>query len=162
MALGCGDNDHGARLLLDFGDEPPVYGRAPFPTDALREGPRLGRIAGLDRMAEQHSDLIAVDLHALDGFGLRPTVEFFVQGAIDEATIPAATRLITDALMVLDVAPDAADTGAPVTYEWRYDPERRVIAGAPAVGTQLLPGTRYTAVPTTDVLCVDGTPVLGP
>ncbi len=157
----CGDNQHRARLVLDLSDEPPVYGRAPFPTDALREGPRLGLIAGLDRMAEQHSDLIAEHLHALDGFGLRPTVEFFVQGAIDEATIPATTRLITDALMVLDVDPDTAETGAPVPYEWRYDPERRVIAGAPAVGTQLREGTRYAAVLTTDVHGVDGTPVLG-
>lgn len=157
----CGDNDHNARLLLDFGDAPPVYGRSPFPTDALREGAHLGRIAGLEGMAQQHGDLIAQHLETLDGFGLRPTVEFFVQGALDEATVPATTRTLADALVVLDVDPDTAEAGAPLPFEWRYIRERNVIAGAPALGTQLREGTRYAAVLTKDVHGLDGQPVFG-
>jgi pimeloyl-ACP methyl ester carboxylesterase len=161
VGVACGDNHHQARLLLDFSDEPPLYGRAPFPTDALREGPQLGLIGGLDRMAEQHTDVIAEHLRALDGFGLRPTVEFFVQGEIDESTIPATTSAVGDALIVLDVDPQTAEAGAPVPYEWRYNAERHVIAGAPALGTQLHEGTRYAAVLTKDVHGVDGEPVFG-
>ncbi|HEY5926138.1 MAG TPA: hypothetical protein VIV11_30845 [Kofleriaceae bacterium] len=159
--VACGDNDHHARLVLDFGPEPPAYGRAPYPSDALREGPQLGLIAGLDHMAKQNSELIAQHLRALDGFGLRPTVEFFVQGAVDDTTVPAATRTLTDALIVLDVDPQTAEAGAPVPFEWRYDPVRNVIAGAPAMGTQLHEGTRYAAVLTTDVKGADGQPIYG-
>jgi pimeloyl-ACP methyl ester carboxylesterase len=161
LVIACGDNDHHARLLLDFGPDAPAYGRAPYPTDALREGPRLGPIAGLAGMAQQHHELIGAHLRELDGFGLRPTVEFFIQGAIDEDSIPAATRTLGDALMVLDVDPDTAEAGAPVPFEWRYDVARNVIAGAPAIGTQLREGTRYAAVLTTDVKGANGAPVYG-
>ncbi len=160
-AAACGDNQHQARLLLDFGPDAPTYGRAPFPSDAWREGPHLGRIAGLQGMAQQHHELIAEHLEALDGFGLRPTVEFFVEGALDEATIPAFTRTLDDALMVLDADADTAEAGAPLPFEWRYDPERQVISGAPAMGTQLREGTRYAAVLTTDVHGADGREVYG-
>src|SRR5688572_5111810 len=97
-AIACGDNNHHARLLLDFSSDAPLYGRAPFPTDAYREGAQLGLIGGLDAIARQHYDQIADHLKSLDGFGLRPTVEFFVEGAIDESTVPALTRELTDAL----------------------------------------------------------------
>lgn len=161
VSIACGDNEHQARLLLDFGPDAPEYGRAPFPSDAWREGPHLGRIAGLERMARQHSDLIARHLEALDGFGLRPTIEFFVQGALDESTVPAFTRTLDDALIVLDVDPQTAESGAPLPWEWRYDPERQVISGAPAMGTQLREGTRYAAVLTTDVHGADGLEIYG-
>ncbi|HEY5947085.1 MAG TPA: hypothetical protein VIV40_16390 [Kofleriaceae bacterium] len=160
-AFACGDNNHNARLLLDFGESAPLYGRAPFPSDAWREGPHLGLIRGLERMAQQHDELIAQHLQALDGFGLRPTIEFFVHGTIDESTIPAETHALQDALLVLDVDPQTAEAGAPVPYEWRYDAERQVIVGAPAIGTQLREGTRYAAVLTKDVHGGDGEPVYG-
>jgi pimeloyl-ACP methyl ester carboxylesterase len=158
----CGDNNHHARLLLDFDDAPPAYGRAPYPTDALREGPKLGLIQGLKgKMLDQHDELIAKDLAALDGFGLRPTVEFFVQGAIDDSTIPATSSALSDAVMVLDVDPQTAEEGAPLPFDWKYDPDRNVIVGAPAFGVQLREGTRYAAVLTTDVKGADGAPVFG-
>jgi hypothetical protein len=58
----CGDNQHSPRLLMDVSSEAPRYGRVPFPTDALREGPHLGRIQGLDLVAKQFSDRIAAHL----------------------------------------------------------------------------------------------------
>src|SRR5690606_9210824 len=103
--VACGDNMHPPRLLMDISEDAPVYGRAPFPTDALREGPRLGVIAGLDKVAQQHHALIADHLATVDGYGLRPTVEFFIQGPVDPATVPETTRSLSDALFVLDVDP---------------------------------------------------------
>lgn len=144
---------------MDVGEAAPAYGRVPFPTDALRAGPRLGRIDGLEAVAEQHHELIADHLTALDGYGLRPTVEFFVQGPIDPATVPATTRALTDSVFVLDVDPTTGERGAPLAYDWRYDPVRNVISGAPAMGVQLREGTRYAAVITTDVRGPDGLPV---
>lgn len=160
-AAACGDNTHSARLVLDFSAEPPAYGRAPFPTDALREGPHLGLIAGLDAIAPQHAGLIALHLEQLGGFGLRPTVEFFIRGPIDPATVPARTAALSDALVVLDVDPDTAENGAPLAFDWRYIPERNVIAGAPSIGTQLREGTTYAAVLTEDVHGENGEPVYG-
>jgi pimeloyl-ACP methyl ester carboxylesterase len=155
----CGDNQHPPRLLMDVSAEAPRYGRAPFPSDALREGPHLARIQGLELVAKQHGDLISAHLEPLDGFGLRPTVEFFIQGAIDPATVPERTQLLTDAVFVLDVDPDTGESGAPIPFEWRYDAVRNVIAGSPAMGIQLFEGTRYAAVITTDVRGPDGASV---
>lgn len=154
--VACGDNQHPPRLLMDVGEQAPAYGRAPFPTDALREGPTLGLISGLDAMAKQHHERIAAHLAELDGFGLRPTVEFFIQGPLDPETIPSATDTLTDAVFVLDVDPDTGESGAAIPFEWRYDAERNVVAGAPAMGVQLREGTRYAAVITTDIKGPDG------
>lgn len=159
MGLGlvaCGDNQHPPRVVMEIGDEAPAYGHSPFPTDALREGPLLGRLRGIDAMAKQHHELLSAHLATLDGYGLRPTVEFFLEGAIDPSTIPATTRSLTDAVFVLDVDPDTGESGAPIPFDWRYDPDRHVISGAPAMGTQLREGTRYAAVITTDVRNADG------
>ncbi len=144
---------------MDVSEDAPAYGRAPFPTDALREGNNLGKIGGLDAIARQYSDLIAEHLGTLSGFGLRPTVEFFVQGALDPESIPETTSALADALFVLDVDPNTPESGAPIPYDWRYDAERNVVIGAPAMGTQLREGTRYAAVMTTDVRGADGQPL---
>lgn len=143
---------------MDVGEEPPTYGRAPFPTDALRAGPKLGRVENLDAFVgvDTSADRLAAHLAELDGFGLRPTVEFFIQGAIDPATVPARTSALTDPVFVLEVDPDTAEAGAPIAFDWTYDAERGVIAGSPAMGVQLREGTRYAAVLTTDVKNADG------
>jgi pimeloyl-ACP methyl ester carboxylesterase len=164
--VGCGDNDHSARIVFDLSDDAPAYGRSPFPTDALLEGRKIGPIAGLDRMAKQHFDLIGAHLSTLDGWGLRPTIQFFIEGDLDPDTVPVATtRALTDALIVLDVDPDTGEDGAALPFDWRYvhDPatHRNFIAGSPAPGTQLREGTRYAAVVTTDVKATDGSPVFG-
>jgi pimeloyl-ACP methyl ester carboxylesterase len=144
---------------MDVGSEAPRYGRAPFPSDALREGPHLARIEGFDLVAKQFSDRIAEHLEPLDGFGLRPTVEFFLQGSIDPATVPETTSKLTDALFVLDADPETAESGAPISFDWKYDAVRNAIVGVPSMGVQLREGTRYAAVITTDVRNTDGDPV---
>jgi pimeloyl-ACP methyl ester carboxylesterase len=166
FAAACGDNDHNARIVFDLNDEAPEYGRSPFPTDALLEGRNIGPIAGLERMAKQHFDLIGAHLSTLDGWGLRPTVQFFIEGEIDPDTIPEdVTRSLDDALIVLDVDPDTGEDGAALPFEWRYVHDsathRNFIAGSPAMGTQLREGTRYAAIVTTDVKAPDGTSVFG-
>lgn len=159
--VACGDNIHPPRLLMDVSDEAPAYGRAPFPTDALRAGPKLGLLRGVDAFIglDDKADLVAAHLAQLDGFGLRPTVEFFIQGAIDPATVPATTRALTDSVFVLEVDPATLESGAPIAFDWRYDADRSVIAGSPAMGVQLREGTRYAAVLTDEVTNPEGLPV---
>lgn len=146
---------------MNLGEDAPAYGRTPFPTDAVRDGLHLGPIKGLERMAKQHGDLIGAHLATLDGFGLRPTIEFFFEGSVDEDTVPVLTRRLDDALIVMDVDPMTGEDGAAVPFEWKYDSERHVIAGSPVMGQQLREGTRYAAVLTTDVHGKDGEPVYG-
>ncbi len=151
--VGCGDNDHPPRLVMDVSDAAPRYGRAPFPSDALRDGLTLGRIAGIDSIVglDANAELVAAHLDELDGYGLRPTVEFFIQGALDPDTIPETTRALTDSVFVLEVDPATVEKGAPLSFDWRYDADRGVVIGSPSMGVQLREGTRYAAVITTDV-----------
>src|SRR5260221_6624415 len=92
----------------------PAYGEVPFPTDALREGDHLGTLVGLDKVVTHHSDLVAAHLAALDGFGLRPLVEFFIEGGdLDPDSI------VDGAAMLVDV-----DDGTPIAMDWHYDADR--------------------------------------
>ena len=74
----CGDTSHAVTVAMNATDKPPAYGTTPFPTDAVRDGDHLGAIAGLDALSAHHVDLITAHVAALDGFGLRPLVEFFI------------------------------------------------------------------------------------
>src|SRR5436190_23004427 len=104
-------------------------------------------------MMASHTDLVASHVAALDGFGLRPVVEFFVDGdALDPATIPAHTAALTDAIAVVDIDPASPATGEVIAMDWRYDADRASVVGAPAIGAQLREGTQYAAVITTDIV----------
>lgn len=156
LVFGCGDNAHPPSLAMRVADDPPAYGEAPFPTDAVREGANLGMISGLDAIVGAHADLLADHLHQLGGWGTRPAIEFFIEGPIDPATVPAETTALTDALVVLDVDPATPEHGSPIAFDWRYDDTRHVITGVPARGVGLAQGVRYAAVITRDIHGVDG------
>lgn len=158
LCAACGDNVHPPRILMDVGDAAPAYGRVPFPSDALRQGPTIGHIDGFEAFVAlpSQAENIAAHLSQVDGFGLRPTVEFFLEGPIDPTTVPDTTRALTDAAFVLEVDPETVESGAPIAFDWRYDADRNVIVGAPALGVQLREGTRYAAVLTTDIKNEDG------
>jgi hypothetical protein len=153
VVLGaCGDDGGGTAIIMDVAEAAPGFGRAPWPTDAVREGDHLGVVAGLDQLAQGNGELIGRHLAALDGFGLRPAIAFFVDGALDPASLPASTTTaLTEALVVVDL-----ETMQPVPFDWRYDADRAAIAGAPRPGTQLREGARYAAIATTDVRAADG------
>ncbi len=143
----CGDDGGGVHVISTIAADSPAYGSVPFPTDAVRDGDHLGIIGGLDAIARGHADLIARHVAALDGFGLRPAIEFFIAGgALDATTLPAATTALGDGVFVLDT-----ELGTVVPFDWRYDPDRNVVSGSPQHGTELREGTRYAAVLTTDV-----------
>ncbi|MBV8757952.1 MAG: hypothetical protein JO257_11770 [Deltaproteobacteria bacterium] len=156
VVAACGDNAHPARVMMSIESAPPAYGDAPFPTDAVRVGAGLGVIDGLDKIVGNHADLLQAHLATLGGWGLRPAIEFFIDGPIDPATVPAVTSTLTDALVLIDVDPTTPEHGAPIPTEWRYDDARHVITGVPANGVNLRQNARYAAVVTTSVHGVDG------
>ena len=156
VVWACGDNVHPARVVMTIEAAPPAYGDAPFPTDAVRVGAGLGVIQGLDKIAGNHADLIAAHLAQLGGWGLRPAIEFFIDGPVDPASVPAATSKLTDALVLIDVDPATPEHGSPIAVDWRYDAARHVITGVPARGVNLRQNARYAAVATKDIHGVDG------
>ncbi len=158
LLAGC-DDTQPVTVLMTVSDHAPAYGTTPFPTDAIREGDRLGRITGLDAVAGLNTDLVASHLAALDGFGVRPLVEMFVDGDLDPASIPTRTAAVTDAAVMIDVDPASAARGRVIPMDWRYDPTRRVLAGSPASGSVLREGTRYAAFVTTQIRAASGDPI---
>ncbi|HUS28936.1 MAG TPA: hypothetical protein VMZ53_10505 [Kofleriaceae bacterium] len=153
----CGDDR--TTVVMTAADEAPAFGAAPYPSDALREGDHLGVIRGLDAIVDRHSELIAAQLAALDGFGLRPLVEFPLTGGLDAESVPATTRAIGDAAGLVDVDPASAERGRVIAMEWHYDDARRVLQGAPMSGEVLREGTRYAAFVTSRVTAADGEPL---
>jgi hypothetical protein len=141
-------SDGGTHVRMSQSSGAPAYGEAPFPTDAVREGDRLGEIAGIDKLVVHHVDLVTAHVAALDGFGLRPLVEFPIDGALDAAMIPSRTTT-TELAALVDVDPASPERGRVIAMDWRYDAERAVLAGSPASGVVLREGTRYAAFVTT-------------
>src|SRR5690349_21546437 len=128
---------------MDVGADAPAYGRAPFPTDAVRDGLHLGTISGLELITKSRADLVAAHLAALDGWGLRPGVEFFIEGDLDAATVPATTTTLGDPVGVVQLV--NGELGGVVAMDWRYDAERKVVAGSPHAGVQLEERATYAA-----------------
>jgi len=146
LLLACSEP---TTFVMTTTDEAPAYGATPFPTDALREGEHLATLRGLDSILDHHADLVAAHLSALDGFGLRPLVEFFATGPLD--TIPDVTRSADDIAVVVDVDPTSPERGRVIAMEWHYDSDRHVLAGAPLSGEVLREGTRYAAFVSTAI-----------
>lgn len=144
-------SDPATTVVMTTADEPPAYGSSPFPTDALRDGDHLAVLRGLDAIVDRHADIIAAHFASLDGFGLRPLVEIFVTGALDEASIPEHTASLSDAAVVIDVDPSSPERGRIIAMDWHYDADRLVLQGAPTSGELLREGTRYAAFVTTAI-----------
>ena len=154
VIAACGGDD-GTGVRMSTNERAPAYGEVPFPTDAVREGDHLGEIAGIDKLVAHHADLVTAHLAALDGYGLRPLVEFPLDGKLDPTTIPARTDS-TEIAALVDVDPDSPERGRVLAMDWRYDETRDVLAGSPASGVVLREGTRYAAFVTTAVHDANG------
>jgi hypothetical protein len=155
----CGDNSGGVVVRMRAGAAAPAYGDTPFPTDAVRAGDRLGTIAGLDAITKGQPDLVAQHLASLDGFGLRPVVEFFFDGALDPASVPGSTTSSTEPVFVIDVDAASPTRGQIVPFDWRWDGDRNALVGSPRHGAQLREATTYAAI-VTDALRAPHAPVV--
>lgn len=140
LALVAGCSDPSTTVVMTVGDDAPAYGSAPFPTDALREGDRLGMLTGLETVIERNAGKVAQHIASLDGFGLRPLVEFPTTGPID----PDA---LTGNAFVLDL-----ETRREIAMEWRFDAARNMIQGRPLSGELLREAATHVAFVTKDVL----------
>lgn len=162
-ASGCGPAEEasGARVRLVAEQAAFTYGDAPFPSDAARRADgHLEAPRHLDRIIPRNADSFGRHLEALDGFGLRPAIELFIDGAIDGASIPSSTAELDDAVVVVKL--EGGAPGPVVPYDWRWDEGRHVLTGSPVPGVVLDEASLYAAVVTRDVRSVDGLPLAPP
>src|SRR5688572_8162370 len=145
VLLAACAGDGGTQIRMNANDRAPAYGETPFPTDAVREGDRIGMIAGLDALVGNHAEIVAAQVAALDGFGLRPLVEFPLDGKLDPASIPARAEWL------IDVDPASPERGRAIAVDVRYDGECDVIALSTVSGVVLREGTRYAAYIPTEI-----------
>jgi hypothetical protein len=132
----------GPQALWTISDQTPVYAQTPFPTDALKSASgTIERFAGLETIAPIGTELLVEHLARLDGFGVRPLVEIFLDAAIEPALLPPKSSSSNDSIYVIDL-----ERAAVVPYEWRFDAERKVIAGSPELGVVLREGAPHAAV----------------
>ena len=148
------------RMSVPDDGGPPRYGEAPFPGDAWRGADgRLEPVPGLEQVFGRDADLVMAHLARLDGTGVRPLVEFWLTGDLDPASLPALTSELGDAAVLMDIDPSSPARGQVIPTEWRYDPERRVVRGAPQPGAVLRSGTRHAAFLTGDLRDAAGRPL---
>ena len=120
LLAACSD-ERGVSVVMTVGEAAPAYGEAPFPTDAVRMpgSAKLGAIAGLDGLVGNRGELVVAHVAELDGFGLRPLVELFVDGALDPASVPERTAAIVDVAGLVDVDPASPERGRVIAMDWR-------------------------------------------
>jgi hypothetical protein len=135
------------RMQVAADGSAPAYGEAPFPSDAVRGADgRIERIAGLEAVVPRGAEVFLDHLTTLDGFGLRPTVEFFLASDAGTDAAPLRSLDASAAALLVDVDPTSPERGRVLPSEWRWDATRRVLAGAPEPGVVLREGTRYAAL----------------
>lgn len=132
-------------------DSAPLYASTPFPGDPWIEADgKVAAVEGLELIAPEAYAAIVAQLVTLDGFATRPTIEIFLDGSLDPASLPARTTETSAPIFVFDA------TGHAVPFDWRWDPDALRIAGSPVTGTVLEPGASYTFVVTRGVRAPDG------
>jgi dienelactone hydrolase len=157
------DQDAGpppVRALYEPGPQPMPFGAVPWPDDAYLDDRGRVRVSDLPSQAsEEYATALAEAMADLDGFGVRPTIYFSFDGALDPASFPAtaeATLMPDASVFLVD-----ADTSSPEAFERialdvHYDAASRQLRLRPAFWRSLVPGRLYAAVVTRAVRSEDG------
>jgi dienelactone hydrolase len=153
------------RALYDPGPLPLAFGAVPWPDNAYLDERGRVRVSDVPSQASSgYATALADAMADLDGFGVRPTVYFWFDGALDPESLPAspAMTLATGAgVFLVD-----ADTSSPSAFERiavdvHYDARARQISLRPSSWRSLVPGRLYAAAVTRAVKAEDGRPIDG-
>lgn len=146
------------RALYSLSAGPMPFLAIPWPDDAYRDSSGHVRVRAIpSRATDDFAEVLADSMADLDGFGLRPTIYFRFDGALDPASLPAdpEASLVEDSVFLLDV-----DTSSPTAFERipvevAYQSEPSELGLRPAYSRSLTPGRRYAAIVTRDVKGAD-------
>ncbi len=153
------------RALYELGAAPMPFGAIPWPDDSYLDADGHVSVRDLPSGAtREYAAALTAAMVDLDGFGLRPTIYFRFDGALDPSSVPAdagATLGATASVFLIDV-----DTASPQAFERiavdvQYVPDGFELRLRPALPRALNPGRRYAAVVTRALSGADGRPVQG-
>jgi hypothetical protein len=112
----------------------------------------------------EYARALATAMNDLDGFGLRPTIYFKFDGALDPSSLPKDASATLDArssVFLIDADTSSPEAFKRIAIESSYDARSSELRLRPAAWRALYPGRRYAAVVTSAVTAVDGSPVGG-
>lgn len=171
LAFGAGCGSDGPSHAADAGVVVPFFPDAsplgfddvPWPSDLHRgtDGfvvppPGLERLVA--RPERLHRELVA-----LDGFGRSTGALFFVDQALDPATLPTTWEEATAAdagVLLVDVDPQSTRFGERYPALAKYLPGFGCVSVIPVPGVVLPPGVRHAAVLTRQVRTAEGRPLV--
>ena len=159
----AGDGDGGVHVRFDLSEGKLPFGAVPWPDDLYLQNARLALGSLPDStMPTDYARVLHGSLPELDGYGVASPIYFFLDGALDEDTLPHTAVESEGAragVFLID-----ADTASPeafqrVRVEVQWAPELSRLALRPALGHPLTPGRRYAAIVTRKVKDTRGQPL---
>jgi len=145
---------------------PLDFGAVPFPSDLYRGDDGRFAIGALPnpRTDEPMFAAIRAELATRDGACTSCNISFFVEGALDEGTLPVSalpgdTATLDDAVVLVDVDPDSPQHGDAIPLRVQWEPDIGRLAVRAARGFAVHGGRRYAAVTTTALHGADGLPL---
>jgi hypothetical protein len=159
----AGDPSDSVHVRFDPRDGKLPFGAVPWPDDLYLQDSHVA-LGALPQstMPTDYMRVLHGSLSELDGFGIASPIYFFLDGAIDEESLPhtaAESEGSRAGVFLID-----ADTASPeafkrVRVEVQWSPELMRLALRPALGHPLTPGRRYAALVTRKVKDTRGRPL---
>lgn len=164
VVLGCGDEHGSAAPGVAVPFHPAAagatrFGDIPWPSDLyLTPAGYVGEVPGLDRLVSMPA-ILQQGLSALSGFGRSAGALFFVDAAIDEASLPSTweeANARRPSVLIVDVDPSSQRRGRRYAAYAKYLPGLGCLSVIPVPGIVLPPGVRHAAVLTARVRTAEG------
>lgn len=144
---------------LTVGTGVPPFGDVPFPSDLQLDADGTIAIdAGLERIVA-NSAVILDGFAKTHGFARQASGVFFVDGAVDGASLPGSATADSSSVVLVDVDDASPRRGTRYPVRARFLPTLGCIAMAALPGIVLPPGVRHAFVVTTKVLDDRGDPI---
>ena len=159
----AGDGGDGVHVRFDLSDGKLPFGAVPWPDDLYLQDARLALGSLPDStMPTDYARVLHGSLPELDGYGVASPIYFFLDGAIDEDTLPhtaAESEGMRAGVFLIDADTASPDAFGRVRVEVQWSPDLKRLALRPALGHPLTPGRRYAAIVTRKVKDTRGQPL---
>ena len=159
----AGDGGDGVHVRFDLSEGKLPFGAVPWPDDLYLQDARLalGSLPA-STMPTDYARVLHGSLPELDGYGVASPIYFFLDGAIDEDTLPhtaVESEGVRAGVFLIDADTASPDAFERVRVETQWSPELSRLALRPALGHPLTPGRRYAAIVTRKVKDTRGQPL---
>lgn len=164
---GCSSSDSPARhrpaavhVELTLGAGIPAFGEVPFPSDLqLGADGTIAIDTGLERVVASSASVITDGFVKTHGYARQGNGVFFLDGAVDGASLPGAATADSGSVVLVDVDDASPRRGTRYPVRARFLPTLGCITVAALPGIVLPPGVRHAFVMTTKVLDDHGDPI---